>query len=266
MTCTTNGATFIGIDLAWRSDRNHTGAAALCGTSHGAYLRAVSGSIRSLDAVRDFIEEHSTAQTVTAVDAPLIIKNASGQRACETAIGRRYGARDASCHTSNLRLYPDSASVRLANALVAEGYAHAPEATRSDRTVLLEVYPHAALVALFDLPKILKYKKGLLAQKRAGLQLLVLHVRRLSRASPPLLTNGPLEQLLSKEVTAMSGPVLKMHEDTIDGVVCAYLAYYFWHWRESRNEVFGDVASGYILNPKLLIGGVESHAPRLCQA
>ena len=44
---------------------------------------------------------------------------------------------------------------------------------------------------------------------------------------------------------------MKMHEDTLDAVLCAYLAYYFWYWRWNRNEVFGDVATGCIVNPTL---------------
>lgn len=189
-----NDWTFVGVDLAWRSDRNHTGAVALCGDTHGACLFAVSDPIHTLAGVREFVNECTDSLSITAVDAPLIIKNETGQRPCETAVGQRYGARHASCHTSNLRLYPDAASVRLAGGLVEHGYVHAPEAARESPRVLLEVYPHAALVALFDMPTILKYKKGSLAQKRVGLGLLVHYIRQLSGATPPLRPNERLEQ------------------------------------------------------------------------
>jgi predicted RNase H-like nuclease len=254
-----NETAFIGIDLAWRSDRNHTGAAVLRGDGHGARLERVSSGIRTLDAVREFIRDNTSGTTVVAIDAPLIIENEAGQRPCETAIGQRYGARDASCHTSNRGLYPDAASVKLKDDLIAQGYVHAPGAPDDARNLLLEVYPHAALVALFDLPKILKYKKGTLTQKRLGLQRLATHVRCLQAATPPLCMNSVLDQLLSRDTASMPGPILKMHEDTLDAVVCAYLAYYYWHWRAERNETFvgdGDIRSGYIINPKLLAGGV----------
>ena len=39
-------------------------------------------------------------------------------------------------------------------------------------------------------------------------------------------------------------------------VFCAYLAYYFWYWRMQRNEIFGNVDDGYILNPFLVDGGI----------
>lgn len=170
--------TFIGIDLAWRSDGNHTGGCVLRGDRSGAQLVCVSDSISTAEAVGAFVETHATASTVIAIDAPLIIHNPTGQRPCETAVGKEYGARDASCHTSNLRLYPKAASVALAAGLVANGYLHAPTANSASHRVILEVYPHAGLVALFDLPKSLKYKKGTVAQKRAGLSTLAEHLRR----------------------------------------------------------------------------------------
>jgi predicted RNase H-like nuclease len=164
--------TFIGIDLAWQSERNHTGAVALTGNRERAELVAVSDSIRSIDEVRAFLNDHDTDEMIIAIDAPLIIENPTGQRPCETAMGRAYGRREASCHTSNRRLYPSAASVELAKELIAANYIHAPTAGTDADKILLEVYPHAGLVALFDLAKSLKYKKGSTAQKRLGLGIL----------------------------------------------------------------------------------------------
>lgn len=189
---------FIGIDLAWRSDRNNTGAAVITGDRQGAHLVAVAGPIHTLDGVREFVSRHAGTVAFVAIDAPLVIPNAIGQRACETAVGTRYGAQDASCHTSNQRSYPDAASVALAADLVAKGYVHAPAATHAAGKVMLEVYPHAAMVALFDLPKSLKYKKGRLAQKRLGLQALAIQIRRLYTATPNLCSNSLLEAILAR--------------------------------------------------------------------
>lgn len=250
---------FIGVDLAWRSERNHTGAAVLAGDRGGAELVALADPIHTLEGVRQFIACHSGETTYVAIDAPLIIGNATGQRLCETEVGRRYGVRDASCHTSNLRLYPSAPSVALATELVDQGYKHASDA-RSEKKVLLEVYPHAAMVALFDLPKIIKYKKGTAIQKREGLRLLVQHMWRLCDATPALCANDKLEKLLTRDCALLRGAHLKMHEDTLDAVLCAYLAYYFWFWALKRNEVFGSVEEGYIVNPRLLTGGIERHA------
>jgi cytidine deaminase len=60
-----------------------------------------------------------------------------------------------------------------------------------------------------------------------------------------------LSELLTAELNQLSGRRIKDYEDKLDGLFCAYLAYYFWYWGWERNEVFGDLKSGYILNPKL---------------
>ena len=251
---------FIGIDLAWRSDGNHTGAAVITGGQQGAQLVAIAEPIYTLGGVRLFVSSHAGAVTFVAIDAPLVIPNANGQRLCETAVSTRYGNRDASCHTSNQRLYPSATGVALAAWLAAQGYVHAPAVTQMSTKVMLEIYPHAAMVALFDLPKSLKYKKGTLPQKRQGLESLANHIRRLTAGTPPLHMNEGLEAILSRDIASLPGADLKMHEDTLDAVFCAYLAYYFWYWNMKRNEVFGTAEAGYILNPTLLTGRVEKHA------
>ena len=245
--------TFIGVDLAWKSENNHSGLALLCGDRSAAELAALSNSVYSLTDALRFVRSHQGSESVVAVDAPLIVRNLTGQRPCETLVGQRYGQRHASCHTSNLTLYPDPASVRFATALSNEGYVHAPDATSdSAPRVMLEVYPHAGQVALFDLPTILKYKKGTVAQKCEGLRSLQGLLDRLTTAKPAIANNALLSALLSENISHLRGDARKRYEDALDAVFAAYLAYYYWYWREDRTEVFGDLTLGYILNPKLL--------------
>jgi predicted RNase H-like nuclease len=242
--------TFIGVDLAWKSERNPTGIAVLEGDRSGAELTAVK-TIDSKANVADTIIALATAETVIAIDAPLIIPNATGQRLCERAVGRRYGSREASCHTSNLGLYPGASSVALAAQLEAQGFVHATQDQQLTNRVLIEVYPHAAMVALWDLPKTIKYKRGSVGAKREGLETLRDALHRLQDAEPRVRRNEVLDGLLSQESIQLNGQRLKNYEDQLDALFCAYLAYYFWYWRWNRNEMFGDVNSGYILNPTL---------------
>jgi predicted RNase H-like nuclease len=114
------------VDLAWQSERNPSAAALMLGDRSGANLVEVAEPLRSIGDVLAYIRRHATSSTVIAIDAPLIIANDEGQRSCETLVGRRYGARHASCHTSNRTLYPNAASTRLAAALEADGFVHAP--------------------------------------------------------------------------------------------------------------------------------------------
>jgi predicted RNase H-like nuclease len=138
-------ATFVGIDLAWRSDKNPSGGAVLRGNRQCARLMDITASLASSPAVLSYIENYATASVCLAIDAPLVIPNKTGQRPCETLIGKRYGARHASCHSSNLSLYPQAASVHLASQLVSRGFRHAPDlAHPENQRVMLEVYPHPA--------------------------------------------------------------------------------------------------------------------------
>ncbi len=110
---------------------------------------------------------------------------------------------------------------------IRNGDVHAPLTDARSTRVLLEVYPHAALVALFDLPKTLKYKRGPLSRKRAGLARLAEHIACLHAASAPLRPSLNLAALLSTDVNKLRGPALKLHEDTLDAVIA----------RTSRTEV-----------------------------
>lgn len=254
-------STFIGIDLAWKSERNPTGIAVLEGDHEGAQLVVLS-TISSEMSVADFVTANATADTVVAIDAPLIIINETGQRGCETAVGKQYGSREASCHTTNLRLYPGAASVALTAQLASRGFVHVdPLNPQLHGRMMAEVYPHAAMVALWDLPKTIKYKRGSAVENRHGLNTLRAHLSRLHKAEPPLRRSGVLSELLTAELDQLSGQKLKDYEDHLDALFCAYLAYYFWYWRWERNEVFGDLESGYILNPKLQISESGTGVP-----
>ena len=204
-------------------------------------------------AVLDFIIEHATEDTVVAIDAPLIIRNHTRQRPCERLIGKRFGKYKASAHSSNLTLYPEAGSVRLASELKKRGFAH-DVSPQSDRRRpgrwFFEVYPHPAQVVLFGLSERIPYKKGNVGQRRRGLQSLRGHIwQTLGGATPPLLSNLTLERLLSVDVESLRGRTLKQYEDRLDALFCAYLALYYWTWGAERNEMMGDMKTGYIVNP-----------------
>lgn len=246
--------TFIGIDLAWQSDKKHSGCAVLEGDQSAVTLREVSSGLSTLVDVEKFIDRNAGPDTVVAVDVPLVIKNRDGQRPCETVIGRRFGVAHASAHTSNLNRYPNPCSVKLARDLESRGFLHCPQPhvrTLSGKW-FFEVYPHPAHVILFRRTRIIKYKKGCVALRRAGLtefrQSLLEH---LSRAQPSLLINSELQCFLNHSLDEMRGAALKQYEDKLDAIFCAYLAAHFWAWSYERNEMIGTHETGYIINPML---------------
>ena len=245
--------TFIGIDLAWQPNRNHSGCVVLHGNQEEIAVQNNPSWIVSLNEVATFIEQHAENDTVVAIDAPLIIQNKFGQRPCETEISRRFWAAHASAHSSNLTLYPSAGGVRLARHLESHGFRHCPRPHEPERHLsgkwFFEVYPHSAHVILFNRSRIIKYKKGTVASRRTGLHEFRGCLRNLS--GPRLKTDSMLQFLeCPRDLDNLRGLDLKHYEDILDATLCAYLAAYFWAWGYDRNEPFGTYETGYIINPK----------------
>ncbi len=244
---------FIGVDLAWNIERNHSGVAVLIGDERQFELSAVSESIRSMAGLVDFIESHSEEDSVVAVDASLIVKNQTGQRPCETLISKHFGRYHASCHSSNLAKLHGGTGMKLVGELSEYQFVHefnmATAKQRRGRW-LFEVYPHPAMVRLFGLDRIIPYKKGSVAQRRRGLGILRRHLVRSAKGSTGLIETPTLTELMERDLEALRGKGLKCYEDTLDATFCGYLAWHCWRWGAERNEMFGTPTDGYIVVPK----------------
>jgi predicted RNase H-like nuclease len=244
---------FIGIDLAWKSDRNHSGGAVLEGDKSALVLREIASGLDTLASIETFIRLHTVTDTVVAIDAPLVIPNPKGQRACETEISRRFSYADASAHTSNLTLYPNARSVQFRKNLENRGFEHCPQHHTSNMSGkwFFEVYPHPAHVILFRRERIIKYKKGRVANRKDGLKEFRQNLHQhLSISQPALKIEGALKEFIDQPLEALRGIALKHYEDKLDAVFCAYLAAYFWAWSYERNEMIGTREKGYIINPR----------------
>lgn len=244
--------TFIGIDLAWRSDRNHSGGAVLEGDEQGVTIKELSEGLTTLNEVQGFIHRHTRSDCIVAIDAPLIIENDKGQRPCEKKIGHQFGAAHASAHTSNRKLYPDAGSVRLVNHLKAQGFEDCPHPHQRflGGKWFFEVYPHPAHLVLFQRSQIIKYKKGQVTARKKGLHEFRESMRRfLCQANPSLVEDAQLCSFLERPLGDLRGKALKRYEDLLDAVFCAYLAAYFWTWSWERNEMIGNRETGYVINP-----------------
>ena len=107
------------------------------------------------------------------------------------------------------------------------------------------LFPYTTLFRshLFGLSRILKYKKGPIAQRRQQLERLrSLLLKHLPHHTPRLT----LHQL---PTIPPGGAALKAVEDQLDSIVCAYGAAHWWYWGPRRNQVLGTLASGYIVVP-----------------
>ena len=169
----------VGVDPAWKPENN--GSAVAVGCLNGATLEVeqIHGALFGLSCIAAAIL--AAEPQGIAIDGPLIIENQTGRRACEKAVSKIYASKHAGCHTSNRTLYPDAAVVALSRQLHDEGYRHLG-AARTER-FQIEIYPHPALIEMFDLPQRLLYKKGNVDSKRGGQVALASLLRKLERST-----------------------------------------------------------------------------------
>lgn len=245
---------YIGLDLAW-SAANQTGAAVLRGGPEGATLVEEPQLLGGLEAIVAFVLGHtSDGPAIVAVDAPLVVPNATGRRPAEAALAAVFRRHEAGAHPANRALLDrDGRGVRgelLVTALAEHRFRPAAtiEAGACGR-LLTEVYPHAAMVALFGLAKTLKYKaRGQrdVATRLAAWQSYQAHMRSLETHEPPLHGH---QGMLATDVSLLRGGGLKGYEDRVDALLCAYIALYAHRWGGARCVTFGDAAGGWILTP-----------------
>ena len=142
---------FAGVDLAW-AGRNPTGVAVV--DADGVLVRvcAVRDDVDVLAALHPYVQ----GDCVVGFDAPLVVTNPTGQRPAEAALNRDFRKYEAGAHPANTGK-PEFAdgprAARLAHALNLQ-----VDTSAAVRRRAIEVYPHAATVALFRLSRTLKYK------------------------------------------------------------------------------------------------------------
>lgn len=237
----------VGIDLAWRSDANPTALAV--GNLKGTEL-IVADMVTGLLGTHSIVNHLASLPDLNgvAVDGPLIIENVIGQRRCEALVGKKYGARKASCHTSNLTLFHDANSVQLSHAIAADGFQHLGLPSGKWQ---IECYPHPALIEIFGLNERHPYKKGYVNQRRNGQCELARLIRRLTH-SEVLSLKIPLsfsKYLEENHIQNLSGLALKHNEDVLDALICLYICGLYAIG--IHHEVYGNTAEGYIYVPQI---------------
>lgn len=253
---------FLGIDLGWSS-----GASGLC------CLDLKDGQLRLLDLDRKesiaeiltwidtWVQQEEPA--IIAVDAPTLIPNATGMRLPDKLTHKYFGKYHAGCYPANLSLPFAQRTVDFGLALEARGFNHAPEIIpQMPGRYQIEVFPHPAIVHLFQLERILKYKKGKLAERYLELLKLRQHIINILSTLEPAMVlptteiatqNAAIHFILRTDPSALcplpSALLLKAVEDQLDSLICAYVGAHWWYWGLERNWVLGDRASGYIVIP-----------------
>jgi predicted RNase H-like nuclease/ppGpp synthetase/RelA/SpoT-type nucleotidyltranferase len=244
---------FVGVDLAW-GERRPTGLAVLDDHGRLVHLSAVMTDDQIVDAVSPYTDEECRV----GIDAPLIVTNPTGNRPAEATLNKDFARFDAGAHPSNTGKPEFSGQPRGARIAARLGLDMNPRSGRPRRAI--EVYPHPATVALFRLGRTLKYKNKPgrdLEQLRGQMLVLMGLLEGLATADPPLVVAGPTEggpptwaALKAVVGSTRRKSELRVVEDQVDAVVCAYVAL-FADRKPERTTTYGDFRSGYIVTPAL---------------
>lgn len=239
---------FVGLDLAW-GENKPTGLAVLDATGRLLCLSAHDDDASIAEALTAYVE----GPCLVAIDAPLVVSNASGNRPCEAALNRDFARFDAGAHPSNTAKPELSGLPRGARIASLLGLDIDPSSRSARRAI--EVYPHPATVALFRLGRTVKYKNKpgrTLPLLRAELVRLMTLLEGLADAAVPLHLTGHAGWRALREgvETAERKSDLRRAEDQVDAVVCAYVALFAVR-RPDLTTTYGDLATGYIVTPTL---------------
>ncbi len=244
---------FVGVDLAW-GDRKPTGLAVLDADGRLVHVSAA----RTDDEVAERLAAYVEGDCLVAIDAPLIVTNPTGNRPAEALLNADFARFDAGAHPSNTGKPEFRDGTRGARVAARLGLDMNPRSGRSRRAI--EVYPHPATVALFRLGRTLKYKNKAgrdVADLRSELLVLVGLLEAMVAAEPPLLLDGPdvpgssaWRELRAAVEGAVRKSELRVVEDQVDAVLCAYVALHAER-RPDETTTYGDFETGYIVTPTL---------------
>ena len=247
---------FIGIDLGWTS-----GFSGLCclQLTHNQLTVLDISRRQPLDDIFQWLDTWVPLDesALIAVDAPTIIPNLTGTRLPDRLTHQFFGRYHAGCYPANRQRPFAHRTVGFGVSLEERGFVHGPKLNpKQPGRYQIEVYPHPAIVHFFQLSRILKYKKGKLAErKRELIKLWDYIVTYLPKYEPALdLSTSDLSRFAGLNLTTkVTGNLLKSIEDQLDSLVCAYIGAYWWYWGVEKNWLLGDEETGYIIVPSPLI-------------
>ena len=231
----------IGVDLAW-GEKKHDGVCFLESTGSRGKVLGFGYPQGDRDLMNLVEETSQNYQTVfMTVDAPIVCPNRTGTRPVDRLTHRMFHRQHAACHPANTSRCPRP--TRVARLLARKGFSIGWKVGKVKK-MAAEVYPHPAMVRMFGLPRIIKYKKGSVVERMKEFRRLQGLMRKLMKRRFPRLTlNQETRNLLRQK---WSKPV----EDRTDALFCALIG--MWHsmHRGNRSEVIGDLKTGFILLPE----------------
>lgn len=238
---------WIGFDLAW-SARNRSGACALLADGGDAVRVAALAHGATLAELEQFALRHAAPRCLVGVDAPLVVRNEQGSRACDRLLTSVFGRQGGGAYPANRRLLSkDGAPPRgeeLLERLARHGFEAPPRLDSRAARQVHEVHPHGAWLRLFALERRLAYKEKTrdlalhLSERARALELLG------SLREPRIAGYAQVRPLL--EAGDMPAKERKRREDLMDALVCALVA---WWRSRGQCQALGDEEGGFVLAP-----------------
>ena len=187
------------------------------------------------------------APDAIAIDMPLALHPITQRRAADNAIASAYARYGLGAHSPSAER-PGAVADRLHAGFAAHGYTLAVAGTRP-RRALLEVFPHAALVALLGADYRIPYKLARAAQywptytaverRRA-----ILARWRAIRRALAVRVDGIALRVPQHGALA----ALKRYEDALDAIVCAWVG---TEYLAGRTQPYGDANAAVWAHPVL---------------
>ena len=252
---------FVGIDLAW-GENKPTGVAII--NAAGTVERA-QANLRTNEGICDFAGLDSPDGAVVAIDAPLVVRNTGQCRPVERQLTEIFWSCDAAPYPANLSnpAFGERGRIRtLVNRLEASGFVQRPVIARQqEQRSFVEVFPSPALVTLFPGQnrrehihcRALRYKfkkERAWGEVHSEWEIYRARLRSLECREPVLKFSPEVNKQIGIDVTEFKGGRYKQFDDLLDGILCAYLAHYFWYWGSDRTWVIGDLETGSVTLPK----------------
>jgi predicted RNase H-like nuclease len=241
--------TVAGLDLAWTPNRD-TGVCIVQFGGHGAgVIVELSARVGTPAGFADLIASFE-GEVVAAIDAPLVI---GLDRTAERQLARVFGKAKASAYTANeafLAGFNGLAGPLLMAELRRRGFEHGPPSPGISRTAI-EVFPHATHVSLFGLQERILYKKGPLATRREGMLAYQLNLAALlAKHWPWAEADIRVQALFDPEAVLGGGKSLKVLEDQLDALTCAFAGWHIATHGPAGTHIFGDPLTGLIAVPR----------------
>lgn len=241
---TSTTAWIVGIDLAW-GDKRKDGLCLIHATRDGAKVIKTT-TTQGDDALLTWLQQYvpSSECALLAIDAPLIVPNAKGCRPVEKQISREFWKYDAFCHCSNSTNPNCARPIRVARLLRENGFTIGFD-LKKDTRMATEVYPHPAMIRLFDLDLILKYKNN-----KQGVPTKKLEFKKLQDLLRKSLEHHRIDIGMSQDMEVLlKAGWSKTVEDQTDAVVCALIGYIHWKHQGNSSKIIGSIEEGFILLP-----------------